>query len=240
MRVPLQILHRDEALCAVMKPSGLAVHRGWAAADHYALDLLRDQIGARVYPVHRLDQPTSGVLVFALAPEVASTLGEALMARSVDKRYLALVRGIAPEALRLEHPVKDERGEPKPAVTELRRLWIFRRRYSLVEARPRTGRTHQIRRHMKHLSCPIIGDTSYGKSEHNRLFADEFGLTRLALHAAEITFAHPTSGEPLTISAPLPPDLLGPLTAMGCPPEHLSPLSRPPLSPLTAPEGPCS
>lgn len=217
MRPPLHILHRDEALCAIMKPSGLAVHRGWAAADHYALDLLRDQLGARVYPVHRLDQPTSGVLVFALSPASASALGEALMAGTVDKRYLALVRGIAPEAMRLEHPVKDERGEPRPAVTDLRRLWIFRRRYSLVEARPRTGRTHQIRRHMKHLSCPIIGDTSYGKSEHNRLFASEFGLTRLALHAAAIGFVHPATGAPITITAPLPPDLLGPLTAMGCP-----------------------
>jgi len=240
--VPLQILHRDEALCAIMKPSGLAVHRGWAAADHYALDLLRDQLGARVYPVHRLDQPTSGVLVFALSPEVAGTLGEALMARTVDKRYLALVRGIAPEALRLEHPVKDDNGAPRPAVTDLRRLWIFRRRYSLVEARPRTGRTHQIRRHLKHLSCPIIGDTSYGKSEHNRLFAAEFDLGRLALHAAAITFAHPVSGASLTITAPLPPDLLGPLTAMGCPPELLDverPESIEPVAPPST-EASCS
>jgi tRNA pseudouridine65 synthase len=214
---PLEVLYRDAHLCAVMKPSGLAVHRGWAAADHYALDLVRDQLGQRVYPVHRLDQPTSGVLLFALAPEIAGALGESLMARAVAKRYLALTRGVPPEALRLEHALKDERGDAKPAVTELRRLWVFRGRYALVEARPETGRTHQIRRHLKHLSCPIIGDTSYGKSEHNRLFASEFGLTRLALHAAELGFVHPLSGQRLTITAPPPPDLAGPLARMGCP-----------------------
>jgi tRNA pseudouridine65 synthase len=206
-----------------MKPSGLAVHRGWAVADHYALDLLRDQLGARVYPVHRLDQPTSGVLVFALSPVVARSLGEAFTSRAVRKRYLALVRGIPPEALRLDHPVKDERGEPRPAVTWLRRLWIFRHRYALVEARPETGRTHQIRRHLKHLSCPVIGDTSYGKSEHNRLFAAEFGLRRLALHATELALCHPVTRTPLSIAAPLPPDLLGPLRGMGCPSDIVTP-----------------
>jgi len=233
VRGPLDILFRDEALCAVMKPAGLAVHRGWAVADHYALDRVRDQLGRWVYPVHRLDQPTSGVLVFALSPEIASVLGEAFMQQRVAKRYLALVRGIPAGTLRVDSPIKDERGEPRPAVTSFSRLWIFRRRYSLVEARPETGRTHQIRRHLKHLSCPIIGDTSYGKSEHNRLFANEFGLQRLALHALEIAFAHPVSGEPLVIQARLPPDFEDPLVRMGCPGQHL------PLWP-TAPDASCS
>lgn len=213
----------------VNKPSGLAVHRGWAQADHYALDLVRDLIGRRVFPVHRLDQPTSGALVFALSPEDASRLGEGLMAQRVRKRYLALVRGVPPESVRVDHPLKDESGEARAAVTVIERRWIFRRRYALVEARPETGRTHQIRRHLKHLSCPVIGDTSYGKSEHNRLFADEFGLTRLALHAAEITFEHPATGAPLTVCAPMPPDLAGPLARMGCP-----------LAPPPPPETSCS
>ena len=213
----IDILFHDDHLCAVNKPSGLAVHRGWAVADHFALDLVRDRIGRRVYPVHRLDQPTSGVLVFALSPEDAARVGEALMAQRVHKRYLALVRGVPPESVRVDHPLKDEAGEPRPAVTTFERRWIFRRRYALVEARPETGRTHQIRRHLKHLSCPVIGDTSYGKSEHNRLFATEFGLARLALHASQITFEHPATGAPITVHAPLPPDLAGPLARMGCP-----------------------
>jgi len=235
VRAQLDILFRDEALCAVMKPAGLAVHRGWAMADHYALDLLRDQLGRWVYPVHRLDQPTSGVLVFALSPAIAGTLGEAFMEQQVAKRYLALVRGIPPERVRVDNPIKDERGEPRPAVTDVSRLWVFRKRYTLVEARPETGRTHQIRRHLKHLSCPIIGDTSYGKSEHNRLFAAEYGLQRLALHALEIAFEHPLSGRPLVIQAPLPPDLALPFERMGCPHEHLPSVARPTLV-----ESPCS
>jgi tRNA pseudouridine65 synthase len=227
----IDILYRDEHLCAVMKPSGLAVHRGWAAAPRYALDVVRDHIGARVYPVHRLDQPTSGVLLFALSSECARALGESFASHRVHKRYLALVRGIpSAEELTVDHPVKDERGERVAAVTHLRRLWIFRRRYALVEARPVTGRTHQIRRHLKHLSCPIIGDTSYGKSEHNRLFATEFGLARLALHALALTLPHPTDGAPLTIVAPLPGDLAEPLARMGCPLELLDARAQPPAA----------
>ena len=217
-----EILYRDDALCAVMKPAGLAVHRGWAVAPHYALDLVRDAVGQRVYPVHRLDQPTSGVLVFALNPETASTLGQTFSAHAVDKYYLALTRGVPPAELRLDHPVKDEDGTRRAAVTHLRRLWVFQKRYTLVACRPETGRTHQIRRHLKHLSCPIIGDTSYGKSEHNRLFATEHGLARLALHAIAIGFAHPITGEPLLVQAPLPEDLRVPLLAIGCPPDLLA------------------
>jgi tRNA pseudouridine65 synthase len=162
------------------------------------------------------------VLLYALSPEDAAALGKSFMERRVDKRYLALVRGIPPSELRLDHPVKDDRGERVEAVTNFTRLWIYRRRYALVEARPETGRTHQIRRHLKHLSCPIIGDTSYGKSEHNRLFASEHGLARLALHAFELSFPHPRDGRTLTIRAPLPRDLAEPLIAIGCPAEILS------------------
>lgn len=223
MTEPIDILFRDEHLVAVMKPAGLAVHRGWAAAPHYALDLVRDRIGARVYPAHRLDQPTSGVLVFALSPEAARALGDAFATQRVHKRYLALVRGIPVAAeLTIDNPVKDDRGVRVSAVTEVVRRWVFRGRYALVEARPRTGRTHQIRRHLKHIACPIIGDTSYGKSEHNRLFRDEFGLRRLALHALALTLPHPRDGAPLTLVAPLPPDLAEPLARIGCPPELLA------------------
>jgi tRNA pseudouridine65 synthase len=216
------LIHLDDALVAVNKPSGLSVHRGWANEGAYAVDWVRASLGVKtVHPVHRLDRPTSGVLVFARSPEVARLLGEAWSSGRVAKRYLALTRGIPPEELLLDHPVKDEDGERRPAITLFRRLWVFRRRYALVEALPRTGRTHQIRRHLKHLSCPIIGDANYGKSEHNRLFASEFALSRLALHALDLALPHPITGEPLTLRAPIPEDLAGPLLAMGCPLEAL-------------------
>jgi tRNA pseudouridine65 synthase len=140
---------------------------------------------------------------------------EAFAAGSVEKRYLALVRGIPPESGVIDHPIpRDEDGPRVPALTEFRRLAVFER-YALVEARPRTGRRHQIRRHFKHLSHPLIGDVRYGKGEHNRLFRDRFGLHRLALHALELAFEHPETGETVQIVAPVPEDLAGPLRAMG-------------------------
>jgi tRNA pseudouridine65 synthase len=212
---PLPLLHRDDRLIAMAKPSGLAVHRGASRDRVVALTLARDQVGRHVYPVHRLDRATSGVLLFALDPEAARALQEQLEAGTVHKRYLALVRGIAPEEGVIDHPIpRDEDGPRVPAVTAFRRLDTFER-YSLVEAVPRTGRRHQIRRHLKHISHPLIGDVLYGKGEHNRLFRDRFGLHRLALHALEITFAHPDDGRPLCIAAPVPEDLAGPLRAMG-------------------------
>lgn len=217
----ISILYQDDAICVVNKPAGLPVHRGWAVAERYVLDLVRDQIGMRVYPVHRLDQPTSGVLLFALSPEMASALGKTWMAGQVAKRYLAFTRGIVPAHLDLKHRVKDDEGVLRDARTEFWRLWVFRRRYSLVRCEPHTGRTHQIRRHLKHLSSPIIGDTSYGKSEHNRLFASEFGLNRLALHAYELSFIHPVSEQPFTVKAPLPPEMEQAFVAMGAPLETL-------------------
>jgi len=212
------LLHLDPDLLAIDKPSGLSVHRGWAAEGSYAVDWVKATLGdATAFPVHRLDRPTSGVLVFARSPEMARVLGQTWTEGRVAKRYLALTRGITPVDLRLDHPVKDEDGQRRDAVTWFRRLWVFRERYSLVECRPETGRTHQIRRHLKHLSCPIIGDANYGKSEHNRLFANEFGLLRLALHALTLTLPHPRTGLPLTLTAPVPDDLAGPLGLMGCP-----------------------
>lgn len=226
------ILQLDDALIALNKPSGLSVHRGWANDGPYAVDWVRAALGVEtVHPVHRLDRPTSGVLVFARTPEVARALGETWSQGRVAKRYLAFTRGIPPEELVLDHPIKDEDGERRPALTVFRRLWVFRRRYALVEALPKTGRTHQIRRHLKHLSCPIIGDANYGKSEHNRLFASEFGLRRLALHALDLGLQHPTTHGTLALRAPLPEDLAGPLLAMGCPLETLLAALPPPTEP---------
>ncbi|TNF32221.1 MAG: pseudouridylate synthase [Deltaproteobacteria bacterium] len=220
----IEILHRDEALVVIAKPSGLAVHKGWAKADHYAMTATRDALGQWVYPVHRLDQATSGALLFALSPELAEALAAQFRAHTIEKRYLALVRGVPPEALLIDRPLARDKGaELLPARTSVRRLWIFERRYSLVEARPESGRQHQIRRHLKGATHPLIGDVRYGKGDHNRLFRDRFGLHRLALHAARLSFDHPVSGERLTVAAPVPEDLAGPLRAMGCPESALAP-----------------
>jgi tRNA pseudouridine65 synthase len=199
----------------VNKPAGLAVHRGWARERETALPLARDIAGGPVFPAHRLDRGTSGVLLFALRPEVARRLQELFAGGEVQKRYLALVRGIPPDSGIIDHPLPRTAGGPRvPAVTEYRVLATFER-YALVEARPRSGRLHQVRRHLKHISHPLIGDVEYGKGEHNRLFRSRFGLHRLALHALEMQLPHPVDGAPLRVRAPLPADLAAPFATMG-------------------------
>jgi tRNA pseudouridine65 synthase len=208
-------LYRDDALVGVAKPSGMAVHRGWSRERIVVLTEVRNRLGRPVFPVHRLDRATSGALVLALDPGTARGLQEQFIAGGVAKRYLALVRGIPPEQGVIDHPVpRSPHGPRVPAVTEFRRLATFER-YALLEVVPRTGRLHQIRRHLKHVSHPLIGDVRYGKGEHNRLFRDRFGLHRLALHALELAFDHPADGRRLRLVAPVPEDLAGPLRAMG-------------------------
>jgi len=215
MNRDLPLLFRDDLLVVVGKPAGMAVHRGLSRDRIVVLQSLRDVLDRRLYPVHRLDRATSGALLLALDAGTARRLQEQFEAGRVEKRYLALVRGIPPEEGVIDHPVpRGPGGERVPAVTAFRRLATFER-YALVEARPQTGRFHQIRRHFKHLSHPLIGDVRYGKGEHNRLFRERFGLHRLALHALELAFEHPGTGEPLRITAPVPEDLAGPLRMMG-------------------------
>ncbi|MFT3764984.1 MAG: pseudouridine synthase [Minicystis sp.] len=217
----LGLLYRDDRLAAFAKPSGLLVHRGWGNDDIVAVELAREAIGARVFPVHRLDRATSGVLLFALDAECAAALGRAFEASEVHKVYLALVRGVAPEQGVIDNPVpKSEDGPRVPAVTAFRRRHAGER-WSLVEAHPRTGRLHQIRRHLKHISHPIVGDVNYGKGDVNRHFREQFGLRRLALHAAALSLRHPFSGEAVTIRASVPPDLGDPFTRLGIPEDAL-------------------
>jgi tRNA pseudouridine65 synthase len=207
---PLTLLYRDDDLVAVDKPSGLAVHRGWAPERDVALTYVRNQLGIRVYPVHRLDRGTSGVLLFALSSGGAQTLCEAFASGKSKKTYLALVRGTPPLTGLIDHPLprgEDRHGPRVAAITEYTR-WEQFGRYSLVEARPQTGRLHQVRRHFKHIACPLIGDVNYGKGEHNRLFRTRFGLHRLFLHATRLQLPHPRTGEGLDIHCPLPPDLV--------------------------------
>jgi tRNA pseudouridine65 synthase len=211
MASPLELLWADEHLAVVHKPSGLLVHRGWGDDDVVAMTEARSLLGRWVYPVHRLDRGTSGALLFALSPEVARKLQEAFEARAVTKVYWALVRGALGAELLIDHPVPRAEDGPKvEAITAIAPLWS-KDRYSWVEARPRTGRLHQIRRHLKHVSHPIIGDVNYGKGEHNRLFRERYGLHRLALHAARIELEHPVTAERIRVDAPLPQDLAEPL-----------------------------
>lgn len=213
----LPVLYLDDHLVAVAKPSGLSVHRGWDRDRDVALQRVRDQIGRRVYPVHRLDRATSGVLLFALSSEMAAALQKSFSERRVIKRYVLLVRGIPPQEGVIDHPVPKSRGgERVDAVTTFRRLATFER-YGLMEAFPKTGRLHQIRRHFKHLSHPLIGDVRYGKGDQNRLFRERFGLHRLALHAFELTVPHPQTGDTLRLGADVPEDLAEPWREMGLP-----------------------
>jgi tRNA pseudouridine65 synthase len=202
----IEILYRDASLVAVNKPSGLAVHRGWADDDAFAMTLVRDALGQWVYPVHRLDRGASGVLLFALSPEAARIVCGQFERHEVEKRYVALVRGAPPETITVDHPLRPDNSDvPQAAITDVRRLQQLGR-YAWVEARPRNGRLHQIRRHLKHLSCPIIGDVKYGKGEHNRLFREHYALNRLALHAASLSLRS-VDGEPIEVQAALSPDL---------------------------------
>jgi tRNA pseudouridine65 synthase len=197
------ILHRDARCVVVDKPSGVATHRGWDDSDDALLQRVRDAVNAYVYPIHRLDRGASGIVLFALDRDAARAFGDAWP--RADKRYLAITRGHPPEHVVIDHPIARAPGGPRvPAVTEVWCRDTFGR-YALVEARPHTGRLHQIRRHLKHISCPLIGDVRYGKGEHNRLFRGH-GLHRLALHCRSLRVEHP-DGSWLAVDTPLPPDM---------------------------------
>jgi tRNA pseudouridine65 synthase len=220
---PLTEIYRDPWLLVVHKPAGLLVHRSPIDPHEteFALQYARAMNGGEyVYPLHRLDRPTSGILVFARDPDTASLLGKALMAGEVSKTYLAMVRGWAPEQGFIDYPLREEpedkrrKDEPMPlreARTRYVRLATTEipveiegyptSRYSLVALYPETGRKHQLRRHMKHISHPIIGDANHGRGRHNRYFAERFGLGRLMLAAIGMTFTHPVTGERLQLRA---------------------------------------
>ncbi|MFN7135499.1 MAG: RluA family pseudouridine synthase [Myxococcales bacterium] len=215
MRAELPILYRDEALIAVDKPSGLLVHRGWGQAAEILVELLEAQLGAKVYPVHRLDRATSGVLLLGLSSDVARRMQAQFEAHTICKRYLALVRGRPPASFEVDHPVpRSEDGPRVPAQTAFRTLESVGH-LSVVLAEPRSGRLHQIRRHLKHVSHPIIGDANYGKGALNRELRARCGLARLALHASSLAFTHPLEDRRVVVSAPLPEDLAGPLRVLG-------------------------
>ena len=219
----LTILYRDDYLVSVAKPPGLLVHRTGldAGETRFALQLLRDQIGRQVWPVHRLDKGTSGVLLFALDAATARALGLAFeRGEAMRKSYRAVVRGWPDAAGTIDHPLRrmpddmrSEREEVQHALTHYRTLERYElplaqgqfasTRCALVELQPVTGRRHQLRRHMKHIAHPIIGDATHGKGPLNRAVAERLGLQRLWLHAGRLELAHPVTGQPLVIEAGL-------------------------------------
>lgn len=221
----LEILYRDENLIAINKPAGMLVHRSWLDKHEtiFAMQTLRNQIGQHVFPIHRLDRPTSGVLLFALNAEIARLMSEQFEQHNIQKSYVAVVRGYLLEEGRIDYPLKVKLDkiadkysvpkEPQQAITDYRNLTKVEMpypagkfqtaRYSLVQLSPLTGRKHQLRRHMKHLFHPIIGDTNYGDLHQNRALTAHTGCDRLFLHAQQLEFIHPVSLQKITINAPL-------------------------------------
>lgn len=225
----LEIIYQDEWLVAVNKPAGWLVHRSWLDRKEkvFVMQTVRDQIGQHVFTAHRLDRPTSGVLLMGLSSEVGRLLSQQFEQHQMTKTYHAVVRGWLQGAERLDYPLTEELDKiadkyasadkgPQPAVTDWRGVAITEQpvaigryptaRYSLMELQPATGRKHQLRRHLSHLRHPIIGDTTHGDLRQNRGVAQHFGCDRLMLHASCLALSHPVTGEPLTLRAGLDHD----------------------------------
>lgn len=223
----LEILYQDQYLIAINKPAGMLVHRSWLDKHEtvFAMQTLRDQIGQHVFPIHRLDRPTSGVLLFALDSNTARMMSEQFEQHQIQKSYLAVVRGYLLGEGRIDYPLKVVQDKiadkfsgdkaPQEAITDYQSLATVEMpypagkfstaRYSLVQLFPQTGRKHQLRRHLKHLFHPIIGDTNYGDLHQNRAFTANTGCDRLFLHSNQLQFTHPHTLQKIVIDAPLDP-----------------------------------
>jgi len=222
----LPILYRDEQIVVIDKPPGLLVHRSEIDRHEtrFAIQILRDQIGQHVWPAHRLDRGTSGVLLFGLSKEIAGQLGRQFETGTVEKHYLAVVRGYPPASGSIAHALSRQRDayefqgehsstEAQAALTHFRKLAEIElpvavdrypcSRYALLALEPVTGRRHQIRRHLKHIAHPIIGDATYGKGRHNRYFAEQLDCHRLLLACIGMAFNHPLDGRRVHIKAPV-------------------------------------
>ena len=220
----LEIVYQDEFFVAVNKPAGMLVHRSWLDKHEtqFVMQTLRDQIGQHVFPLHRLDRPTSGVLIFALSSEVASEVMPMFANHEMEKTYHAIVRGWIEEAGRLDYALKVEldkiadkhasqEKDAQEAITDYVPLAKVEvpistgkfptTRYCLMEMKPLTGRKHQLRRHMAHLRHPIVGDTTHGDGKHNKMYREVYDSHRLLLHASKLEFVHPFTNENVVIKA---------------------------------------
>lgn len=209
----LEILYQDEYLVAINKPHGLLVHRSPIAkeATEFALQKLRDQLGQQVFPVHRLDRKTSGVLLFALDPETLKLLSQKFEAGEMQKTYLSILRGYTEDSGTIDYPLTNDAGKVQEAITHYKTLdkveinFPFGKhqtsRYSLVEAKPETGRYHQLRKHFAHILHPIIADRAHGCNKQNRFFKSTWDMTTMLLHAQNLTFEHPINQKDVSINA---------------------------------------
>ena len=211
----LQILYEDDFLIAINKPHGLLVHRSGLATDatDFALQMVKEQTGKYIYTIHRLDRKTGGVLLFAFERKAHRAMQKLFETHQVKKKYYAIVRGFPEQKGVIDYPLTNDRGVSQEAVTEYETLekveidLAFGKhqtsRYALLAINPQTGRHHQIRKHLAHINHPIIADRPEGCNKQNKLFKEKFGLMTMMLHAAELQFAHPASGEHVIITAEL-------------------------------------
>lgn len=209
----LEIVYQDDHLIAINKPHGLLVHRSSIASDatEFALQMLRDQINKYVSPVHRLDRKTSGLLLFAFDKETEIAMHQQFQNAQVEKKYLAVLRGYAPDSEEIDYPLAKENGNMQEAFTAFVTLQRAElevalgkhptSRYSLVEATPTTGRMHQLRRHFAHIFYPIIGDRKHGCNKQNKFFKEQWEMTTMLLHASELKFEHPATKETIHLKA---------------------------------------
>ena len=223
----LEIIYRDEYLIAINKPHDLLVHRSPIAAEveEFAMQILRDQIGAKVYRAHRIDRKTGGVLLFALNKDTEKLMQQQFMNNQVHKKYLAIVRGHTPDSGEIDYSLRKENGTLQDAFTAYHTINRAElpvplgkhetSRYSLIEAEPTTGRMHQLRKHFAHIFHPIIGDRTHGCNKQNKLFKEKWEMTTMLLHASQLSFTHPLTNEPLTINAALQPKFLAVMQLMG-------------------------
>lgn len=220
MQENLEILYQDDDLVAINKPHGLLVHKTKMAWDatRFALQMLRNQLGKHVYPCHRIDRKTSGLLLFALNEKTNSLMQKMFLAGEVQKKYLAIVRGFTPKEMTIDYPLKNDDGKIQEAITSFKTLSQteipvpmsshLSSRYSFVEVIPLTGRMHQIRKHMAHIFHPIIGDRPHGCNKQNKLFKEKWNMTTMMLHAQSLEFNHPITGERISISASASSELI--------------------------------
>ncbi|WP_412469007.1 pseudouridine synthase [Pedobacter sp. KLB.chiD] len=211
----LEIIYQDDNLIAINKPHGLLVHQSSIARDatEFALQVLRDQVGKHVSPVHRLDRKTSGILLFAFDKKSEVAMHQQFMNAETEKKYLAILRGFTPDAMDIDYPLVKENGTLQDAFTSfitLRRAEVAvafgkhpTSRYSLIEATPKTGRMHQLRRHFSHILHPIIGDRTHGCNKQNKFFKEQWDMTTMLLHASELAFVHPITKERIHLKAGL-------------------------------------
>lgn len=211
----LEIIYQDEYLVAVNKPHGLLVHPTALARDAevFAMQMLRDQLGRYVYPAHRIDRKTGGLLLFALDKEIHKHIQQLFAERKISKKYWAIVRGYSEDEGLIDYPLKKENGMLQDAITAYKTLLRAALpipfglhdtiRYSLVEVMPETGRMHQIRKHMAHISHPIIGDRPHGCNKQNKLFKERWGMDTMLLHASWLSLTHPVTQSTINITAPV-------------------------------------